>query len=119
MSGTAFIDLPQFRLSEDGPRFWVRLYPRMNHNGSVCMSIYLYLNTPFRRCFRGTIEFILLNQTTSSSSQHYMRSCSGEILEVNGCLGLDEFFSYDWIHQANNPCVRNGSICVKVRIREH
>ena len=111
------INSPSFKLSEDGQRFWIRLYPKSDNNDRT-MSIYAYFNIPVHGRFQGNIEFAIYDQTTNQSPQHYIKNCEGEMSDVATPLGLDNFVEHDWIHQPNNPCVRDGSICVKIRITE-
>ena len=112
-----YIDSPPFQTSMNGNCVWARLVLQ-NPNDRRFMSIYVHLNIPFRNAFQAIIKFALVDQAEGPPWQHRIERCSGSLANINDCLGVNDFIEQNIIHIADSRYVRDGSICLIVKIEQ-
>lgn len=111
------IDSPIFETIMQGHRVFARVYFN-GKNDPKFLSFHVHLNPPVRDTFRGDIMFGLVDQSRNNPLEHIIRSCNGEMTDVNCCLGFDEFADKNVIQKEENPYVIDDSICLFICITQ-
>lgn len=109
------IESPQFELPKNGPRFWARLILQDLTNSGY-MSIHVHLTFPFRYAFQATIKIVLVDQSENPPWKHHIKSCSGNLANVNDHVDMDHFIELTNI--VNSRFIRDDSIHLIIKVEE-
>jgi len=93
----------------DGHRLYARLYLHGKSDPKF-VSLHVHLNPPIHGTFRGNIKFVLVDQSTNDELHHIIKSCSGEMIDVDDGLGFNDFVDKNILHKEGNVYVRNNSV---------
>jgi hypothetical protein len=100
-----------------GDRLLARLYFN-GKNDPKFISFNVHLYSPVHNTFRANIKFVLVDRSTNHPLQHFIRSCSGEMNNVNNCLGFDDFMDKNMLHKEGNRYILNDSVYFLVCIEQ-
>ena len=106
----SYIDSPPFETSISGHCLWARLHPRSQNNPRYT-SLHIHLNAPYGGPFRGSVKFLLVDQSKEPPWEHPTSTCQGTLTDVG-------FIEHACILQAESRHVRNGSIWIIIKVHQ-
>ncbi len=112
-----YVNSRPFQTSIQGPRLWARVCfnGKINHK---FISVHVHQNFPAGDSFDAAVKFVLIDQNTSNSPQHYTESCTGKMDGVGSCLGFDNFIDKKMLEEKGNRYVRNDSIYFVIYVKQ-
>jgi len=112
-----YVNSRPFQISINGRRVWARIY----FNGKTdhkFISVHVHRNLPDDGIFDAAVKFVLIDQNTSHSPQHYTESCNGKMDVVGSCLGFDTFIDQKMLREEGNRYVRDDSIYLLIYVKQ-
>jgi len=107
-----------FQTSIRGHRLWARVYFHGKTNPKF-ISVHVHRNFgPADDILDAAVKFVLIDQNTSNSPEHYTESCTGKMDDVGSCLGFDNFIDKKMLEEKGNRYVRNDSIYLLIYVKQ-